>query len=328
MASRVMSIAEQYRMPLWGGMDRALRNGFKVSGAITAAVLVAILLAPALPKDEKTVNDIPERIARLIIEKPKVSAPPAPKPVSLVESPPAPPRTVPKPPPTRRRTTKPKAPPNQGTQGRELAKKEVEQNLAAVSGSLDKVMENLSKSLPASENSKQNTTPQRRRRSVRSGRSTRQLSSVGDASGVSSGNISDSAIEGTNISISAITGLTGGGTSSGTEASEGTGSSGPAGRNEFRSNESLLSVVRRYAAGIQFCYDNDLKKNPGLRGKLVVSMTVLASGEVSEASIVEDTLGSRSVTNCVLAQIRGWKFPEIPHGTTSFRTPFVFTPPE
>jgi TonB family protein len=65
-----------------------------------------------------------------------------------------------------------------------------------------------------------------------------------------------------------------------------------------------------------------------LRGKVVVSLTVLASGEVSEAFVVENTLRSNAVVECVLAQIRGWQFPAIPHGSTSFKTPFVFTPPE
>jgi hypothetical protein len=56
-------------------------------------------------------------------------------------------------------------------------------------------------------------------------------------------------------------------------------------------------------------------------------MVVLASGAVSEATIVEDTLNSPAVRDCALAQIRGWQFPAIASGTTRFKTPFVFTPP-
>ena len=56
-------------------------------------------------------------------------------------------------------------------------------------------------------------------------------------------------------------------------------------------------------------------------------MVVLANGSVSEATIVEDTLGSPAVRECALAQIRGWQFPAISSGTTSFKTPFIFTPP-
>ena len=85
-------------------------------------------------------------------------------------------------------------------------------------------------------------------------------------------------------------------------------------------------MVRLYSPGIRYCYDNELKKNPGLRGKLVVNLTVLANGKVSDVFVVEDNMGSSAVTNCVLSQIRGWQFPSIPLGTTSFKTPFVFTP--
>ncbi|MBE0566446.1 MAG: energy transducer TonB, partial [Krumholzibacteria bacterium] len=97
---------------------------------------------------------------------------------------------------------------------------------------------------------------------------------------------------------------------------------------EVRSNESLLAVVRRYAPAIQFCYENELKKNPGLRGKLVVSLTVTADGAVTEATIIEDGLGAPAVTGCSLAQIRGWQFPPVPAGVTTFQVPFLFTPPQ
>jgi TonB family protein len=118
----------------------------------------------------------------------------------------------------------------------------------------------------------------------------------------------------------------GGGIGDGAGSGRG-GAGGEASGNAYRSNESLLAVVRRYAAGIQFCYDNELRRKPGLRGKLVVSMVVLANGTVSEATIVEDTLNSPAVRECALAQIRGWQFPAIASGTTSFKTPFIFTPP-
>lgn len=322
------NLMQQYQQPLWGRMDPALRNCMRVSAALGVAVLVAVFVAPALPPRPTTVDDMPERIARLILEKPRPATPPGRlrEQISRAETPPQP--AKPKPPPTRRRTTKPRVTENKGTQGRQKAQQEVTQNLAQVTGSLDKVMENLSKSLPASENSGESKPQSHRRRGVRSGRGSHQLSSVQDVPGVSSANISGSAIESEGISISAITDLTMDDAAGGGPASAGTSGTGPAGRNDYRSNESLLSVVRRYAPGIQYCYDNELKKNPGLRGKLVVSLTVLANGRVSEAFVVENTLGSSAVTQCVLSQIHGWQFPEIPHGSTSFRTPFVFTPPE
>ena len=105
----------------------------------------------------------------------------------------------------------------------------------------------------------------RRRRSVRSGRSGTQIASVGGSSNLAAPDMVGSAIEGQGISIAAITDLAvdGGGSGDGFSAPGGGGSPGADGaRNDYRSNESLLAVVRRYAPGIQFCYDNELKKQP------------------------------------------------------------------
>ena len=136
------------------------------------------------------------------------------------------------------------------------------------------------------------------------------------------------------MSIAGLTDLEGGGggpggTGSGGTGTGGTGSgSGVGSGSEGRSNASLLAVVRRYAAGIQFCYENELKRNPGLRGKLVFSLTVNAAGRVTEVVVVEDALGAGPVSTCALAQIRDWVFPPVEGGLTTFRAPFVFTPPQ
>ena len=87
------------------------------------------------------------------------------------------------------------------------------------------------------------------------------------------------------------------------------------------------SVIQRYSAGIQYCYGNELKRDATLRGKLVVALTVAASGDVVEATVVQNTVGSTRLAECALSQIRDWKFPAIPEGLTTFQAPFVFTPP-
>ena len=88
-----------------------------------------------------------------------------------------------------------------------------------------------------------------------------------------------------------------------------------------------MAVVQKYAAGIQFCYGNELKRHDGLKGKLVVALTVSASGEVTECVVIQNTLGVPSMSSCALSQIRDWRFPAIPTGVTTFQVPFVFTPP-
>jgi outer membrane biosynthesis protein TonB len=314
-------------------MDRALRNCFVGSSILGVIVLIMVFVVPIPAPKPTTVDDIPDRIAKLILEKPKPATSPlqSPEPAALDKPKEVKPTQVVKPKaPPRRRTSKPKVAQEKGTQGRQKAQQEVAQNLAQVTGSLDKVLDNVSKALPASDTSTDSKRPRRKRRGVRSGRSSQQVGAVDGVANLSAPDVAGSAIESDGISVSAITDLTfQENPDEGSVGGGGSGSGGSAGgRNDFRSNESLMNAVRRYAPGIQYCYDNELKKNPSLRGKLVVSITVLANGTVSEAIVVEDGLGSSAVRNCVLAQIRGWKLPEIPYGTVSFKTPFVFTPPE
>jgi TonB family protein len=342
MAAINTTTLEQYRQPVWGRMDRALRNCFTGSAILGVAVLIMVFVVPIPVPEPVSIEDVPDRIARLILKKPAPAAPSIElaRPVPVVEAPKvdAPPQKAKPKPPPRKRLDKPKVAQDRGVRGRQKAKREVTENLAQVTGSLDKVLDNLSQALPASENSgagDKKTPSKRRRRSVRSGRSSQQISSVSGVTPTAAADVSRSAIESDGISIAAITDLAvgagpraGGDGTASPAGGGGPGGSGTGGGGEYRSNESLLNVVRRYAPGIQFCYDNELKKNPGLRGKLVISLTVLAGGRVSDVIVVEDSLGSRSVTDCVLGQIRRWQFPAIPEGTTTFKTPFVFTPPQ
>jgi TonB family protein len=111
-----------------------------------------------------------------------------------------------------------------------------------------------------------------------------------------------------------------------TSASGGDGAGSPPGI--YRSNASLLAVIQRYAAGIQYCYENELHRDPHLAGKLVVMISIAPTGEVLDARVVQDGVGASRLTGCALSQIREWRFPPIPKGVTTFQTPFVFTPPD
>ena len=119
------------------------------------------------------------------------------------------------------------------------------------------------------------------------------------------------------------------GSPGGSEGGAGGGAGGDRGERPgvYRSNASLLAVIQRYAAGIQYCYGNELKRDPSTRGRLVVAITVAASGEVAHAAVVQNTTGSSLLASCALSQIRDWRFPAIPTGLTTFQAPFVFTPP-
>lgn len=123
------------------------------------------------------------------------------------------------------------------------------------------------------------------------------------------------------------TGAGGGGGGVGGGSGIGSGGGGGFGPGVYRSNASLLAVIQKYAAGIHYCYANELKKDEHLSGKIVVTITVTASGQVTEATVIENTVGSQRLASCTLSQIREWRFPAIREGVTTFQAPFVFTPP-
>jgi hypothetical protein len=57
------------------------------------------------------------------------------------------------------------------------------------------------------------------------------------------------------------------------------------------------------------CYERELQKDPNLEGKLAVSFVIDGAGNVTEVTVLEDTLGQPEVARCAAAKIRGWRFP-------------------
>lgn len=278
MNSPSASIPFEYRQPVWGQFDRALKNCFRAAGIFGLLVLVTVFVVPKPIEHMLSLDEVPERFAKLIIEKPKapVAAPPAPDQIAQMETPKVDepskvetPKPDSRPKPSTRQRTKPKpVDPDAGRKGREVATAQVTKNLENVQGSLDKALENLSASLPAAEaGSSKDGSRRRRSRTVRGGKDGSQIGAVSGVQTTDAQDVSGSGLASNGISIATISDLGGDGVgeSSGGGGSIEGGSSGGGG--EFRSNSSLLAVVRRYAAGIQFCYDNQLKKQPGLRGE-------------------------------------------------------------
>ena len=70
----------------------------------------------------------------------------------------------------------------------------------------------------------------------------------------------------------------------------------------------------------------ELKRNPSLKGKVVVRFNITTSGRTSEIEIEENTLGNEAVGSCIRTVIRGWVFPFKPPTDVPVAYPFVFSP--
>ena len=84
-------------------------------------------------------------------------------------------------------------------------------------------------------------------------------------------------------------------------------------------------MVRSRQGLIKSCYQRELDHATGLGGKLVVSFTIAASGEVTRAKVDggKSTLHSAAVEDCVTRQISKLKFPAKGGGFVNY--PFIFS---
>lgn len=90
-------------------------------------------------------------------------------------------------------------------------------------------------------------------------------------------------------------------------------------------NEIAQQVNRRKGA-ITACYEKQLKKNPKLSGKVKVQFTIQESGRVDEARVIEDSTGDGAVGQCIVENIKRWRFPKPDGGSVTVAYPFLFTP--
>ena len=331
-----------YRRPLVGQLDQSYRNSLIASASLGLVFLLAVLIVPKPATQTATMEAVPERLAKLILEKErsKPGAPaPAPAPRGEIEKPAevaqtepaAPPAAPPKPPtstPRRSETVKPA--PDRGKIGRERAQQDVTRQVASVTKSLDESLNKLAEVLPATETKSGGAGAARARGRERNVRGGRGSSEIGQVAALSSGAGAEvgGGLGGATVSLGSASefGIQGGDGAGGSGSGGSGGTAGNGNGGDVRSNASLLAVVKRYAAGIQYCYDDALKAKPDLRGKLVLSITVAADGSVRDVNVVQDKLQSSGVRDCVLAQVSGWRFPAVDAGEVTFQTPFVFTP--
>jgi hypothetical protein len=92
-------------------------------------------------------------------------------------------------------------------------------------------------------------------------------------------------------------------------------------------DKSLIdAVIKRNMNQIRYCYQRELTKNPGIKGKIVVKFVIAADGSVSKASIKSSSMGSASVESCISGRFRRFKFPEPKGGGIVIVSyPFIFS---
>lgn len=86
------------------------------------------------------------------------------------------------------------------------------------------------------------------------------------------------------------------------------------------------AVIKRHMNQIRYCYQRELTKNPGLKGKLVIKFVIAKDGSVSSANTKSSSLNNASAENCVVSRFLRMQFPEPKGGGIVIVSyPFIFS---
>jgi TonB family protein len=90
--------------------------------------------------------------------------------------------------------------------------------------------------------------------------------------------------------------------------------------------DALARYVKARLKAIQNCYEKELKRNPSLKGKVMVRFTITRAGRTGDIEVEENTMGNEAVASCIRTVIRSWIFPFKPEDDVPVSYPFVFSP--
>ena len=92
-----------------------------------------------------------------------------------------------------------------------------------------------------------------------------------------------------------------------------------------RSQAAIQRIVTREAQRLKRVYEDWLKRDPALSGRLTVKFTISSSGAVSAVSIVKSTTNNQDFDETILRYIKRWQFPDVPGGSSvEVVYPFIF----
>lgn len=92
-----------------------------------------------------------------------------------------------------------------------------------------------------------------------------------------------------------------------------------------RSQSAIQKVVSRQSRRLKRLYEEWLKRDPSLNGRLTIRFVILPSGSVANISIVKTSTNNTDFDAMVVRYIARWRFPEVSGaGPVEVVYPFVF----
>jgi protein TonB len=94
----------------------------------------------------------------------------------------------------------------------------------------------------------------------------------------------------------------------------------------LRSEEDVAYIMDRHKSVLHALYRRARRSNPGLKGKIVLELTILPSGKVSKVRVVSSELKDPALEESLVARIKQFDFGARPVETLTLTIPVVFLP--
>lgn len=93
-----------------------------------------------------------------------------------------------------------------------------------------------------------------------------------------------------------------------------------------RSQEEITLVIDRHKSQLQGLYNRARRSNPGLRGSLLLAITIQPDGSVSAVKVVSSELNDRALEQRLVARIQAMQFEEKDVESVTVNYPIEFLP--
>jgi hypothetical protein len=90
--------------------------------------------------------------------------------------------------------------------------------------------------------------------------------------------------------------------------------------------EVIQRIVRQNFGRYRFCYEQGLRGNPNLQGRVAVKLVIGRDGSVSQVSNGGSDLPDSNVVSCVVRSFYGLSFPQPENGIVTVTYPIMFSP--
>ena len=287
------------------------------------ALVMSFLPLPDLPK--KQTVELPPRLAQLLLDRQKAPPVPKPQPKPKEEKKPEPkkPEEKPKPKPAEKPKPKPKPKEEPKPSAKEKA---ASSGLLAFADDLADLREApaITKTLSKNKLTKANTVNAGDKNSA----PTRSIVTAA-AAGSGSGGINTSNLSrdtgGTNLQGRSTSKVESTSATQVAAAAKQT-AGGGANRSASRSQEEITEIIDRNKSVLFRIYNRALRKNPLLKGKVVLDVTISPSGKVTNVKLVSSDLNDQDLENKLMSRIKLINFGRKDVGAITVRQSLDFFP--